>query len=156
MTSDNADPVDPAAVVSTMIETSMDVMRTWVHWDGQPVSVDGRIYTPHKAVRRLTDHLIDHIAQIEAMLVGAVPPEDDWHASAMTTASDLAPFLPEDAEEANARLARLKLVWQCRVGGLSDEQLDARDGDAWSIRDIAVHLAESEYYATAIGRLDAG
>ena len=110
MTSDNADPVDPAAVVSTMIETSMDVMRTWVHWDGQPVSVDGRIYTPHKAVRRLTDHLIDHIAQIEAMLVGAVPPEDDWHASAMTTASDLAPFLPEDAEEANAGAAEARMA----------------------------------------------
>jgi hypothetical protein len=147
-------PVDPVAVVSAMIDASIEVMPTWVHWDGRPVSVEDRIYTPHKAVRRLTDHLIDHIAQVEAMLAGAPAVADEWHASAITTASDLAPFSREDADEAIARLNRLKTMWQCRIAGLSDEQLDARSDDEWSIREIAAHLAESEYYAAAVGRLE--
>jgi hypothetical protein len=148
------DRIDPVTIVSGMIDRSVELMRTWTQWDGKAISVDDRLYTPHKAVRRLVDHLIDHIAQVDAMLADAPALPDDWHASAMTTASDLASFSEEDAEEANARLTRLKLMWEYRVGGLVNEQLDDKRGEAWSIREIAAHLAESEYYAGAVGRLE--
>ena len=36
---------------------------------------------------------------------------------------------------------------------LSDTDLDRRDGDAWSIRQIAFHLEESLFYAEAVGHL---
>jgi hypothetical protein len=44
---------------------------TWPRWDGRPVEtpIDGelpRIYTPHKAILRVADHLHDHLAELEA------------------------------------------------------------------------------------------
>ena len=56
---------NPGAVVEEAVRRSLDLMDTWIHWDGRPrVSEDGdRIYTPHKAVRRIADHLVDHLAE---------------------------------------------------------------------------------------------
>ncbi|GAA4519201.1 hypothetical protein [Nonomuraea ferruginea] len=58
---------------------------TWTTWDGRPVRADERVYTPHKAIRRVADHLIDHLAEVEARLAANPTVPDCWHASMITT-----------------------------------------------------------------------
>ncbi|HEU5107962.1 MAG TPA: hypothetical protein VFT95_05340, partial [Micromonosporaceae bacterium] len=143
----------PADVVNGMVGRVLALARTWPAWDGEPRAVDGRVYTPHKAVRRVVDHLIDHLAQVEALVAGVPAIPDGWHASAMTTPADLAPFTAEDLAEARSRLTRLARVFDVRLRSLSDAELDRRDGEGWSVRQIAFHLEESLYYAQAVGDL---
>ncbi|MEU9592688.1 hypothetical protein ACGF7W_22370 [Streptomyces sp. NPDC048219] len=143
----------PADAVTGMVGHVLALAATWTGWDGEPARVDGRVYTPHKAVRRVTDHLIDHLAELEARLAGQRPQPDHWHASAITTDADRAPFTEEDLEEARSRLTRLARIWADRLGALTDEQLDHSPGEGWSFRELAVHVAESAYYADAVGDL---
>lgn len=126
-----APPVDrhPADVVTAMVDHVLELAETWPRWDLQPVEVQvdaepPRVYTPHKAVRRVADHLLDHLAEIEARLVGRPTEPDRWHGSMVTTASDLAPFTPDDLDEAKSRLRRLALIWEVRLRSLTDQQLD--------------------------------
>lgn len=146
----------PADVVTGMVDHVLALVDTWTTWDRTPRGVDDRVYTPHKAVRRVADHLIDHLAEIEARLAGVPTVPDRWHASAMTTDADLAPFTAEDRDEARSRLSRLALVWRVRLRSLDDERLDRQEAGAWTIREVAFHVAESAYYADAVGELDAG
>nr|WP_051778502.1 hypothetical protein [Kitasatospora phosalacinea] len=145
---------DPAAQVTGAVARALDLAATWTAWDGRPLVVDGRVYTPHKAVRRIADHLVDHLAEWEARLVGREPQPDHWHASATTTPADLAPFTAEDLDEARSRLVRLGRIWADRLGAADDAQLDRSPGRGWSFRLLATHVAGSlDYYAGAVGRL---
>jgi hypothetical protein len=147
------DERDPADVVTGMVDHVLALADTWPAWDGDPRPVDDRVYTPHKAVRRVADHLVDHLAEVEARIAGEPSIADHWHASAITTVADRAPFTPDDRDEAHSRLQRLAQVWRIRLRTLDDAQLDRREGDAWTIREIAFHVAESSYYADAVGDL---
>jgi hypothetical protein len=148
------DERDPADVVAALISQVLDLAETWPRWDGRPRPAEDRVYTPHKAIRRVADHLVDHLAEIEARLAGVPTIPDHWHASAITTPADLAPFTPEDLDEARSRLTRLSQIYSVRLRQLSNTDLDRRDGAAWSIRQIAFHLEGSLFYAEALGRLD--
>ncbi|MEU5093488.1 hypothetical protein [Streptomyces sp. NPDC020996] len=143
----------PAQAVVGMVEHVLALAATWTHWDGRPVPADDRVYTPHKAIRRVADHLVDHLAEMEARLVGEEPQPDHWHASAVTGEADLAPFTLQDLDEARSRLTRLARVWANRLDALSDDQLDHSPGQGWSFRQLALHLAGSTYYADALGDL---
>ncbi len=148
----------PADVVTGMVAHVLAVAETWPRWDGVPAEtpVEGeppRLYTPHKAIRRVADHLVDHLAELEARLAGQPTEPDRWHASASTTAADLAPFTQEDLDEAHSRLRRLALIWDVRLRSLSPGQLDKQDGDAWTLREVAFHLGGSVFYADAVGML---
>ncbi|WP_329294700.1 hypothetical protein [Streptomyces pseudovenezuelae] len=143
----------PASAVTGMVEHVLALAATWTDWDGKPVHVDDRVYTPHKAVRRVTDHLIDHLAELEARLAGEAPLPDHWHASATTTEADLAPFTQDDLDEARSRLSRLARVWANRLDALAEHQLDHSPGEGWSFRELALHLKGSTYYADALGDL---
>ena len=145
---------DPMNVVPELVEQVLARAATWTTWDGVPRPIDDRIYTPHKAIRRVADHLIDHLAEIEARVAGVPTIPDHWHASASTTPADLAPFTAEDLDEARSRLTRLAQIYTVRLTALTPDQLDKRDGDAWTPREIAIHLEGSLYYADAIGFLD--
>ncbi|WP_369249992.1 hypothetical protein [Streptomyces sp. R41] len=142
----------PAEAVVAMVDHVLDLAATWTAWDGKPAHVDDRVYTPHKAIRRVADHLVDHLAELEARLVGEEPQPDRWHASASTTEADLAPFTREDLDEARSRLTRLARIWANRLGALTEEQLDDSPGDGWTFRELATHLKGSTYYADAVGR----
>ncbi|MFD7630064.1 hypothetical protein ACFV7Q_29260 [Streptomyces sp. NPDC059851] len=147
---------DPAAQVTKAVARVLDLAVTWTAWDGQPLAADDRVYTPHKAIRRVADHLVDHLAELEARLAGQEPQSDHWHASATTTPADLAPFTTEDLDEARSRLVRLGRIWADRLGALSDAQLDRSPGQGWSFRRLAAHVAGSlDYYAGAVGPLGA-
>ncbi|MFI9848653.1 hypothetical protein ACIHFD_67460 [Nonomuraea sp. NPDC051941] len=146
---------EPALVVTSMIDHVLDLAATWTAWDGRPVRADERVYTPHKAIRRVTDHLIDHLAEVEARLAGNPTIPDRWHASASTTPADLAPFTDQDLDEARSRLTRLSQIWAGRLTALTPDQLDRSPGEGWTFRQIAFHLADSAYYADAVGDLSA-
>jgi hypothetical protein len=70
------DDRDPAEVVNSMVEQVLALAETWPAWDGRPRPRrdSAMVYTPHKAIRRVTDHLIDHLAEIEARLAGGGDP----------------------------------------------------------------------------------
>jgi hypothetical protein len=135
-----------------MTDQVIDLVKTWPAWDGVPRPIDDRVYTPHKAVRRVCDHMLDHLAQLECRLAGIPSIPDSWHGSVITTAADMALFTTDDADEAISRLQRLGTVWRLR---LSDAETfaDERPEDDWTIREIAFHVAESSYYAEAVGDL---
>ncbi|WP_328563416.1 hypothetical protein [Streptomyces coelicoflavus] len=148
-----ATPHTPAAAVTGMVDHVLALAATWTRWDGRPAHSDGRVHTPHKAIRRVADHMIDHLAELEARLAGEETQPDHWHASALTTDADRARFTDEDLDEARSRLTRLARIWANRLDALTDEQLDHSPGEGWSFRELAAHLTESVYYADAVGDL---
>jgi hypothetical protein len=147
------DDRDPAEAITGMVEHVLGLAATWTAWDGRPMPIDDRTYTPHKAIRRVADHLVDHLAELTARLAGEPPSPDDWHASAITTEADLAPFTAADLDEARSRLRRLARIWVNQLNGLTPEQLDHSPGTGWTFRALALHLAGSVYYADAVGDL---
>jgi hypothetical protein len=158
---DNGPEVDdrhPADVVTGMVDHVLRMAETWPPWDGRPAEVPvenepPRVYTPHKAIRRVADHLVDHLAELEARVAGQPTEPDRWHASAITTPADLAAFTADDLDEARSRLRRLALIWEVRLRSLSDQQLDEKQGDAWTLRQVAFHLEGSAFYADSVGML---
>jgi len=138
-----------------MVERVLSLAATWPAWDGRPRRRTDVAFasTPHKAIRRVTDHLVDHLAELEARLAGAATEPDHWHASSITTAADMALFTADDLDEARSRLTRLAQVWALRLGALDAERLDRQDGEAWTLRQVAFHVAESVVYAEWVGDL---
>jgi hypothetical protein len=136
-----------------MVEQVVELAATWPHWDGRPCPVDDRIYTPHKAIRRVADHMIDHLAQLEAHLAGSDSLPDRWHGSFVTTDVDMAPFSEQDLNEARERLMRLADLWRLRLATIPDDDLDLAEGDAYTPREMAFCAVGSSYYAEAVGRL---
>ena len=154
----SVDDRHPADVVTAMIDHVLELAATWPRWDGEliEVPVDGeaaRMYTPHKAVRRVADHLLDHLAELEARVAGVPTEPDQWHGSMVTTPADLATFTNDDVDEARSRLLRLGQLWDVRLRTLSADQLDARTGNEWTLRQVAFHVAESAFYADSVGDL---
>ncbi len=116
-------------------------------------------FTPRKILRRVLDHALDHLNQIDQWLLwqtaGIVPEATDgWADSAQTLEEDQ---LPLSAADLHAWLWRIDitpaLVAQ-RASQLRAEQLDwmppappASEG-GWSLRQALHHLAAAErYYA---------
>jgi hypothetical protein len=146
---------NPGAQVEAAVEHCLEVAATWLAWDGQPrVSEDGeRIYTPAKAVRRIADHIIDHLAQVEALLAGVTTIPDGWHASLLTFDSDWARFTEADLVEAQQRLRRLGRTFSLRLAAAGPDEWDVPRGEDWSLREIASHLTGITWYADQVGRL---
>jgi hypothetical protein len=142
----------PARYIEDAVAHTLRLAESWPAWDGEPRVAGNRAYTPHKALRRLADHLVDHLAEFEARVAGQPPLPDHWHASAVTTPADLAAFTPHDFDEARSRLTRLAQIWSLRLRAVDDERLDRIESDAWTLREIARHLGNT-YYADAVGDL---
>ena len=132
---------------------TLELAATWIGWDGTPrVSADGgRIYTPHKAIRRQADHLLDHLAETEAVLAGVPTEPDAWHASLVTTHADFAAFTEIDLDEARQRLTRLGRTFRLRLLSAGPDEWD-RPRNGWTLRVIAKHVSNS-WYAEQVGNL---
>ena len=146
---------NPATAVVGAVEDCLEIAGTWLAWDGAAcVSEDGdRIYTPHKAVRRIADHLVDHLAETEALLAGVPTMPDEWHASVLTFDSDWARFSEADLREAQQRLRRLARTFELRLLAAGPESWDAPRSPNWTLREIADHLTGVRWYAEQVGRL---
>jgi hypothetical protein len=145
----------PADAVPAVVEYVLELAVTWSNWNGAQVEMNGNSFTPHKVMRRVGDHITDHLAEAMARINGVPPLVDRWHHSANTTFADLAPYTANDLNEATERLRRLAQMWQITFGGLSDERLDAVEEGSMSLRELAYHTAESIDYANALGDLHA-
>jgi hypothetical protein len=150
------DERDPASLVPDAVDEVLRLAATWLAWDGNPRFGDGNAWTPHKALRRVGDHLLDHLAEIEAVLAGEPTVPDTWHGRAVTLESDWARFTEADLDEAASRLRRYSLLYRIRLGGLPADELDRSRPQAWTLRQIAHHVANVTYYARQVGDLTAG
>ena len=144
----------PDRVLLAGADGFLRLARTWIAWDGRPrVHRDGgRIYTPHKAVRRYADHLLDHLAQVEALLGGVQARPDGWHGSLVTLDSDWARFREADVVEATERITRLSQTFALRLLAAGEVEWDRPRGEQWTLREIADHVARP-WYAEQVGDL---
>lgn len=149
--------INPAAAVETAVARCLDLARTWLAWDGVPrvaPADDGaRIYTPHKAVRRIADHLVDHLAEVEALLAGVPTQPNGWAESKVTVDADWARFTEVDLREAEQRLTRLARTFALRYAAAGEDAWDADRGDNWTLRTIAEHVSDVVWYAEQVGDL---
>jgi hypothetical protein len=151
---DRVPRANPAELVAAGVEQVLALAATWEAWDGKPrLTDDGtRTYTPNKALRRTADHLIDHLAEVEALLAGVPTVPDHWHASAVDLASDMAEFADADLNEARERLRRLGQLYVLRYAAAGQDEWDAPRDPNWTLREIAEHVAGS-WYAEQVGDL---
>jgi hypothetical protein len=154
------DDQDPATLVPAAVTQILDIAETWLGWDGRPIHRDGNVWTPHKALRRVADHLLDHLTEIECRLAGLPTVPDRWHGRKVTTDADFARFTEIDFDESTSRLTRLAACYSARFTGLDAGLLDVRPTDGvWTLREVVHHVARVTYYAQAVGHLgrsDAG
>lgn len=145
---------NPGDAVLTGVERALELARTWLAWDGRPrLAEDGvRLYTPNKAMRRYADHLLDHLAEIEALLAGRPSEPDSWHGSAVTLAADWTPFTEAELNEATQRLRRLAQTYVLRLAAAGPEEWDRPREANWTIREIVEHVSTS-WYAEQVGDL---
>ncbi|WP_160145801.1 DinB family protein [Dictyobacter aurantiacus] len=113
---------------------------------------DEHSYTPRKVLRRILDHALDHLNQLEQWLnwqqKGIEPrPTNGWASSAVTLDEDL---LPLTAKDLDAWLWRIDLVVEMliqRTENLSLQQLDwIPQDEGWSIKQTLHHLAAAEMF----------
>jgi hypothetical protein len=144
----------PAQCIADAVDRTLALARTWLAWDGRPRLSEGgdRLYTPHKAIRRITDHLIDHLAEVEALLGGAATIPDHWHGSLVTLAGDWASFTEADLNEAQQRLLRLASIFTLRFAAAGPREWDRPHHPNMSLREIAEHVG-SAWYAEQVGDL---
>ncbi len=112
-------------------------------------------YTPRKILRRVLDHALDHLNQIDQWRRwqehGDAPlPTDGWATSAETFGEDVQPL---SAAELAAWLWRIDLTVELvarQAEDLSDAQLDWTPPDGgWTLRRMLRHLALAELYYAA-------
>ncbi len=150
-----AGPANPAQLVVDSVQCCLALAASWQAWDGRPIIRDdggpANTWTPHKALRRIADHLLDHLHEVEALLAGADAMPDQWHGRMVTLGTDLAPFTGPDLDEARSRLARLGRCYLLRYAAAGQGAWDAARGEAWTLREIAEHVANVSYYAEQVG-----
>jgi hypothetical protein len=150
---------NPAQLVVDGVERCLELATTWPAWDGLLIQGeetddgDGNQWTPLKALRRINDHLVDHLHEVEALLADAEPMPDEWHGRFVTLAADLPPVTEADIDEARSRLRRLARSYLLRYTMAGPDEWDAPRGKAWTLREIAEHVSHVDLYAQEVGRL---
>jgi hypothetical protein len=115
-----------------------------------PAGVGRYTYTPRKALRRVLDHALDHLNQIDQWLAwqrhGIVPtPTDGWVPSTVTLQEDRLPLGPADLDAWLWRVDQAARLVQQHAAGLTEAELDWLPPDGgWPLRRVLHHLARSE------------
>lgn len=147
---------NPAQLVADAVDRCLALAATWLAWDGRAIVTDGdNIWTPAKAARRIEDHLIDHLAEVEALVAGAPTVQEPWHGRAVTLERDWARFTELDLAEARSRWIRLGQAYVDRYSTVPD-QWDTPHTPNWTLREIAEHVSEITWYAEQVGELRFG
>lgn len=109
-------------------------------------------YTPRKILRRILDHALDHLNQLDQWLNwqrrGTIPtPTDGWATSAQTLSEDLQPLSMAELQSWLWRIDLVVSLMAQRIQQLSAEELDwIPPGDEWSLRKMTHHLALAEVF----------
>jgi hypothetical protein len=133
---------DVDAAMREAVDACIEKAATWLAWNGQPQVRLGSVWTPHKVLRRVVDHFIDHIAQVEAIVAGVPPPDSKWLGRSVTLDSDWAHFTESDLREATARIRRLGDAYVWRLRSLAQGEYEQRTPGSWSIKEITEHLTD--------------
>ena len=145
---------DVTRLIPDAVRQVLDVAETWLGWNGAQIRREGNVWTPHKALRRVADHLLDHLAEIEGRLAGLPTLPDAWHGRMVTTDADFARFTEIDLDEATSRLLRLAACYQALLAGRAAADLDTRpDEGTWTLREVVHHVSGVTAYADMMGRL---
>jgi hypothetical protein len=114
-------------------------------------------YTPRKVLRRVLDHSLDHLNQIDQWLTwrrhGVVPtPTDGWVPSTVTLPDDRLPLAPTDLDAWLWRIDQAARLLHQRAAGLTREELDWLPPDGgWPLRRVLHHVARSALlYASSL------
>jgi DinB superfamily len=150
---------DPARDVISVMTNELFTRMT----DPRPAPLRARTvaerysYTPRKTLRRVLDHALDHLNQIDQWLAwrrhGTVPtPTDGWVPSTVTLPDDRLPLAPADLEAWLWRIDQAVRLLAQRAAGLTREELDWEPPDGgWPLRRVLHHVARSELlYAAAL------
>ncbi len=133
---------EPDELIIEATEQALAQAEAWIGWSNGAVRSLGNAWTPQKALRRITDHLIDHLCQIETRAAREMAVPDLWRGRSVTLDSDWSRFSEQDLDEATARIRRLAQLMVLRLRSLR-AQWDADSGPDWTIRAIAEHVAEA-------------
>ena len=114
-------------------------------------------YTPRKALRRVLDHALDHLNQIDQWQAwredGVAPtPTDGWVPSTVTLPDDRLPLGKADLDAWLWRIDQAARLLAQRAATLTREELDWQPPDGgWPLRRVLHHVARSELlYAAAL------
>lgn len=147
---------NPAFAVTAATDRCLALAESWIGWNGRPIVTDGaNLWTPLKAVRRIQDHLIDHLAEVEALLAGEPPLATSWHGRMVTVDSDWARFTELDLHEVRARWPRLAQSYVHRYATVPDGWDSPRTPN-WTLREITEHVAGITWYAEQVGEIRFG
>jgi hypothetical protein len=141
--------IESISSIEAAVDRVIALATTWLAWDGRPSLSEGNAWTPHKAMRRTADHLLDHLAQIDAMASGGGEIPDEWLGRTVTLDSDFARFTESDLNEARQRLMRLRALVTRRLASVAPSDW-RRAGQGWSYGEIADHLANIDGYANQV------
>ena len=112
--------------------------------------VERYTYTPRKVLRRVLDHSLDHLNQIDQWRAwqrdGVVPtPTDGWAGSTVTLPDDRLPLAQRDLDAWLWRIDQAARLLRERAAGLTAEELDWLPPDGgWPLRRVLHHVARSE------------
>jgi hypothetical protein len=113
-------------------------------------------YTPRKPLRRVLDHALDHLNQIDQWQLwrrdGVVPtPTDGWAPSTVTLPEDRLPLRATDLDTWLWRIDQAMRLLTQRAATLGPDDLDWQPPDGgWPLRRVLHHVARSELlYAAA-------
>src|SRR5436309_5235645 len=113
-------------------------------------AVESYTYTPRKPLRRVLDHALDHLNQIDQWQLwrqqGVVPtPTDGWVPSTVTLPEDRLPLTANDLDAWLWRIDQAMRLLTQRAASLSQDELDWQPPDGgWALRRVLHHVARSE------------
>ena len=153
---------DPAGEVISTMTSSLFVRLTRKPTDPSrpPTPARHYTYTPRKILRRVLDHALDHLNQIDQWLAwqhdGIAPtPTDGWASSVDTLAEDRLPLTAADLDAWLWRIDQAARLMGQRAACLDARELDWQPPDGgWPLRRVLHHVARSEVaYAGALDRV---
>jgi hypothetical protein len=120
-----------------------------------PRGVESYTYTPRKVLRRVLDHALDHLNQIDQWMTwrrhGVAPtPTDGWVSSTETLPDDRLPLAQRALDAWLWRIDQAALLLRQRAAALTREELDWLPPDGgWALRRVLHHVARSELLYSA-------
>ena len=147
-------PLHPGAQVRAAHTWARPYLERMAGHDPTHLAVvdESHSYTPRKILRRVLDHALDHLNQVEQWLTwrqqGVAPtPTDGWATSAQTFPEDLSPVAPDELDSWLWRIDVTIALLAQRADALTVDQLDwIPPAGGWTLRQMLRHVASSERY----------